>query len=130
MTTATQRAIQAERDDWMAAVDEAAMNAFDMGEQAERIRVIGIVKRWRDGFKGTDYLVRSINLMLAEITKKAPAEAEDVAEIAQAPATVIRVDTSAGERYRLIQALKKAEKETKEIAADIKTALSFCEAGQ
>lgn len=112
----------------MAACDDAAANAFEMGSDAELQRVVAIVKRWRDGFKGTDYLFRSINLMLAEICSRAEAPAE--AEPEPIASTVIRVDTSAGERYRLIQALKKAEKESRELAADIKRALDFCEADQ
>jgi hypothetical protein len=78
-------ALQAERTHWtdrqeieranfMAAADDAAANAFEMGEFAERLRVLEIVKTWRDGFKGTEYLRQSINLMIAQIIPPAGQE--------------------------------------------------------
>jgi hypothetical protein len=51
----------------MAAVDDAAANAFEMGEHAERLRCLSLVKHWRDGLKGTEYLFRSINILFDQI---------------------------------------------------------------
>jgi hypothetical protein len=63
----TRAAVQAERDQWAGAVEEAANKAFEMGEHAERLRCIQIVKTWAAGLKGSEYLGRSADMLISKI---------------------------------------------------------------
>jgi hypothetical protein len=71
-------ALQAERNHWierqeieranlMEAIDDAAKNAFEMGEHAERLRALDLVKAWGRGLNGSEYLSRSIGLLFEQI---------------------------------------------------------------
>jgi hypothetical protein len=62
-----QEAAEIERANFMEAVDDAAKNAFEMGEFAERLRALGLVKAWGRGLNGSEYLSRSIGLLLDQI---------------------------------------------------------------
>ncbi|MBY3055061.1 hypothetical protein HF263_03075 [Rhizobium leguminosarum] len=62
-----QEAAEIERANFMEAVDDAAKNAFEMGEFAERLRAMGLVKAWGRGLNGSEYLSRSIGLLFEQI---------------------------------------------------------------
>lgn len=59
----TEAAVQAERDQWAGAVDEAIEN----GAQAGRARCAAIIKTWAAGLKGSEYLSRSTAILVSKI---------------------------------------------------------------
>jgi hypothetical protein len=62
-----QEAAEIERANLMEAVDDAAKNAFEMGEHAERLRALDLVKAWGRGLNGSEYLSRSIGVLFDQI---------------------------------------------------------------
>jgi hypothetical protein len=62
-----QEATEIERANLMEAIDDAAKSAFEMGEHAERLRAMDLVKAWGRGLNGSEYLSRSIGLLFEQI---------------------------------------------------------------
>ncbi|OHV24920.1 hypothetical protein EOS93_25320 [Rhizobium sp. RMa-01] len=57
------KAILTEREEWQSAVEAA----IDPAVEAERVRCADLVDNWRAGLRGSEYLNRSIGLLVAQI---------------------------------------------------------------